>query len=127
MHAQHTWRSLRKLPLWKGDEMTDRELLDAAAKACSIQNAGYTTGRGLHVNPDNEYASGWWNPLTDDGDALRLAVALQIVIDWTTRSVHTLGDPQQPSLVEDFGGDLCAATRRAIVRAAAEMGKHGTP
>jgi hypothetical protein len=70
-----------------------------------------------------------WNPLTDDGDALRLAVKLQIhiepdpldvVVDWE------IGDETTRSIVEygsSHAGDINAATRRAIVRAAAEIGK----
>ena len=51
-----------------------------------------------------------WNPIDDDGDALRLAVKLGIdVFPWQDkhRDRH----------------DLYAATRRAIVRAAAEIGR----
>ena len=53
--------------------MTDRELLEAAAKA-----AGY-----VHYHPgDGFYQT--WNPLTDDGDALRLAVKLGLQSGLTT-------------------------------------------
>ena len=95
--------------------MTDRELLELAAKAAGIEHRGHTTGRGLHVDPDNDYASGWWNPLTDDGDALRLAVNLNLL--------GGCDDPYQIAAASMV--DVCpyAATRRAIVRAAAEIGK----
>jgi hypothetical protein len=70
-----------------------------------------------------------WNPLTDDGDALRLAVKLGIGLD------HYIQLPSGIDMVlaskglgtsdmhEECGTDPYAATRRAIVRAAAEIGK----
>lgn len=51
--------------------MTDKELLELAAKAAGYQYAkfgGYIVVDGIPGN---------WNPLTDDGDALRLAVKLK--------------------------------------------------
>ena len=58
--------------------MTDKELLELAAKAAGIEyNPNY--GKGFWVG---EFYSGKeWNPLTDDGDALRLAVKLKMRID----------------------------------------------
>jgi hypothetical protein len=49
--------------------MTDRELLKLAAKA-----AGYNMAKVLDGYPMYMEGYGIWNPLTDDGDALRLAV-----------------------------------------------------
>jgi hypothetical protein len=52
--------------------MTDHELLEAAAKAAGMS---YVHDLGVLSHDDfNEFVR--WNPLTDDGDALRLAVAL---------------------------------------------------
>ena len=54
---------------------TDRELLELAAKAAGYEYAkhgGYIVVDGIPGN---------WNPLTDDGDALRLAVKLRLSID----------------------------------------------
>jgi hypothetical protein len=103
--------------------MTDRELLELAAKA-----AGYDL---YFATKENDFCSigpcytKEWNPLTDDGDALRLAVDLMleiypcgtctIVEDWEPQSVHIS--------VKINDSDPYAATRRAIVRAAAEIGK----
>jgi len=60
-----------------------------------------------------------WNPLTDDGDALRLAVRLNIPVfpyeDET--STGTVG-----VVAKNFGSKE-ANTRRAIVMAAAEIGR----
>ncbi|MEY4636536.1 MAG: hypothetical protein RJA55_2334 [Acidobacteriota bacterium] len=102
--------------------MTDRELLDAAAKA-----AGMKKGTCF-----DEYGD-LWNPLTDDGDALRLAVKLQLTVCNEQLSAGVAycigcdGDIYPAvSAMTDTGGALCeadyAATRRAIVRAAAEIG-----
>lgn len=112
-------------------ENTDRELLELAAKAAGMKLAdevdSYIPGsRAMWVvGPGGRDAV--WNPLNDDGDALRLALAIPacIVIDndmgWC--GVHLKGARGKYDLVEQFGNDKKAATRRAIVRAAAEIGK----
>lgn len=62
-----------------------------------------------------------WNPLTDDGDALRLAVKLGLSIEILSTSMepHTRVNGKE----EEHRADPYAATRRAIVRSAAEIGK----
>jgi hypothetical protein len=71
---------------------------------------------------------GLWRPLTDDGDALRLAVRLiiginpqptRVTADWWARDACGRVDYVEEVVV---GGDVAAATRRAIVRVAAEIG-----
>lgn len=111
--------------------MNDKELIELAAKA-----AGYKL----------EWRSGWdgtdiprpivdcehWEPLHDDGDALRLAgkLAMNVYIDthpegcactevWST--LHPEG--RGGRVVINHDGDADAATRRAIVCLAAEIGK----
>jgi len=109
--------------------MTDRELLEMAAKAAGMgrYSEGVLTGVGLYKTD-----SGWveWNPLTDDGDALRLAVKLEMQICLGFRRVEAVivGDieGQMFQAIENKQGDILAATRRAIVRAAAEVGKEKT-
>ena len=93
--------------------MTDKELLELAAKAA-----------GLEVVTPTMLAHGQWNPLTDDGDALRLAVKLDINVYVHLVSGSTMASAK-PEIdeVEPHGNDPYAATRRAIVRAAAEIGK----
>ena len=94
--------------------MIDRELLELAAKAAGVATFDY----GDMVFTD------LWNPLTDDGDALRLAVKLEIDIAYRANKVTALPCIQTQDLItESFGDDPYAATRRAIVRAAAEIGK----
>ena len=94
---------------------TDRELLELAAKAAGYEYAkhgGYIVVDGIPGN---------WNPLTDDGDALRLAVKLEIDLWFGCGGLSAHGLAMD--IEEDYGRDRCAATRRAIVRAAAEIGK----
>jgi hypothetical protein len=95
--------------------MTDRELLELAAKA-----AGISHPEGIEwVNNDLGFQ---WNPLTDDGDALRLAVTLQMAINITPSKVFAGDGHTGHTEVMDSAAPY-AATRRAIVRAAAEIGK----
>ena len=103
--------------------MTDRELLELAAKAC-----GYTIREnGTDVNGETWYwceqIADCWNPLNDNGDALRLAVKLQlaIAIDSDRSWSHHVNVMMGSEVMHN--GDQEAATRRAIVRAAAELGK----
>ena len=96
--------------------MSDRELLELAAKA-----AGEVAGDWIG-NPD--YFNGVlkrWNPLTDDGDALRLAVKLRLTV--FEASVLT-PDGDAVNVFPGEAPDRYAATRRAIVRAAAEIGRN---
>jgi hypothetical protein len=111
--------------------MDDRTLLELAAKAAGIKidksetNGGGRGNTGFDVmgNAVLDWHNGTrWNPLTDDGDALRLAVKLDIsVLRYETMTTARM-------LLGDFvcderdDGDPCAATRRAIVRAAAYPG-----
>ena len=113
--------------------MTDRELLELAAKA-----AGYGEVWTLDNYPNTfyigpRYTGGVpkycaWNPITDDGDALRLAVKLGLTIAqlMTNREVE-VDDYGETVFVNEFHEpDPHAATRRAIVRAAAEIGRNMT-
>ena len=89
--------------------MNDKKMLELAAKA-----AGYSCRiRTTKIGIEKFYINGHvWNSLDDDGDALRLAVKLDIDVAkvqikfWDKHSINPY-----------------AATRRAIVRAAAEIGK----
>lgn len=64
-----------------------------------------------------------WNPLDDDGDALRLAVKLLFEIDMG-RGCIVIRHATGIKILEAFNNDPYAATRRAIVRAAAEIGRN---
>ena len=119
--------------------MTDRELLELAAMAAGV-SADWSTDGTIQARPlfvvsvsgsmgtmphEDE-----WNPLKNDGAALRLAAVLRLHI------LHN--DPGEPVLwvsavlnkrgihgVVEFQDEeqRDAATRRSIVRAAAEIGR----
>lgn len=104
---------------------TDRELLELAAKAAGV-DGDYSEKLNCIV-----HTCGYFMPLTDDGDALRLAVRCKIAVnpmtvDGLNRDQHesTAGCVKRwTSCIEMHDGDPCAATRRAIVRAAAAIGE----
>lgn len=122
--------------------MNDRELLELAAKAAGLEiikhsqdardKAGYGYV-GLYVqNRDGSFAGTGWNPLTDDSDAFRLAVKLGMGILYETQEAmggrfvevsYDIDDEEGTCKVvtELLGGAPCAATRRAIIQAAAEI------
>ena len=115
--------------------MNDRELLELAAKAAGLRLSEHQTSQeGAPLWLDREHAnpvthSRDWNPLTDDGDALRLAVKLHLFVvvegdqDADIARRTKVGHLTIGSKCELHGSDPYAATRRAIVRAAAEIGK----
>jgi hypothetical protein len=97
--------------------MSDRELLEAAAKAAGYWAAEFNCPANLpHKN---------WNPITDSGDAFELAVKLRLTINCSYDEVAICGQEftQKEAFIERNGEDPLAATRRAIVRAAAEIGR----
>lgn len=104
--------------------MTDREMLELAARA-----AGMTIKYNYTGGQDARYP---WNPRDDDGDALRLKVSLHLIVgSYSTYSsvggTHTTGNYAVPDEItvwhHETAGDACAAERLAIVRAAAEIGR----
>lgn len=109
--------------------MTDREMLELAAKAAGISG---TWSKGYQPHGDMEFdgietgCQFLWNPLVSDGDALRLASALKIDLDWQSTKQFT------EDTVEEYRsarpGHFCATEpeadyRRAITRVAAHIGK----
>lgn len=127
--------------------MDDRELLEMAAKAAGIRLAalGETSNAPARIwdraglltvffysdhrdhpmcRKPNRPGNVPWNPLTDDGDALRLAVKLEMGVSIFFDSVEVAHADLQKTYMEVFSkSDPYAATRRAIVRAAAEIGR----
>jgi hypothetical protein len=104
----------------------DRELLELAAKAAGIEFTWVT--RNIQVGVPDTYgvrqyreepcpmiAGLFWSPLTDDGDALRLALNVpEISLQWAI---------SEGWLAVGENAARHAATRRAIVEAAAEVGR----
>jgi hypothetical protein len=100
--------------------MTDRELLVLAAKAAGIDwfdEPALQAGKGLHMK-----SGPFWNPLADDGDALRLAVKLHMSVSINSDATDVY-DGERSHLRELHHANAGAATRRAIVRAAAAIGE----
>lgn len=87
--------------------MTDRELLELAAKA-----AGFT----LEL-------SDYWNPLEDDGDAFDLACALEMTVIFNNGGRFSWARAEMIELKQANDDDRKAAARRVIVRVAAEIGR----
>jgi hypothetical protein len=102
----------------------DRELLELAAKAAGIESLWWTKdGNKLFQRNGGEQKP--WNPIEDDGDALRLAVKLRLEVSvWDTDTTVLTSDDEILTLIEPANGDPLAATRRAITRAAAETGRN---
>lgn len=117
--------------------MTDKELLEYAAKAAEYDWRGTEFNGGTFI-ADEHGDPKYWNPLKDDGDAFRLAVKLGIsitpypiyqpekhsVIAKQRRVSDTLREANPTETIELHNDDPYAATRRAIVRAAAEIGRN---
>ena len=110
---------------------TDRDLLEKAAKVAGIDikpHGNNKTSRDLLFT----YKGQNWNPLTNDGDALRLLTKLPYrelycseigaTVSWRRAdgSGHGFKCDEYAS---EHNGDLNAATRLAIVRAAAVIGE----
>lgn len=114
--------------------MTDRELLELAAKAAGIVINTSRQAERDALNLQNPVGL-WtttntnWNPLTDDGNALRLAVKCRIEFYFgdddgeATYAGYYASNNRQRFAIERHADDPYAATRRAVVRAAAEIGK----
>lgn len=122
--------------------MTDRELLELAAKAAGAEHSGFRCGEngreplyGMPIEVDDGIAHQSWNPLEDDGDALRLRNSMQMtIIDEGDRvfaevSRYPIGSDVREPYERDLPGgfssqsSIDSAVRRAIVRAAAAIAR----
>lgn len=111
--------------------MIDIELLELAAKAAGVPVYYSTDGTiqnrpilvtlcdgGMGTMPYEEE----WNPLRDDATAFRLMVKMAFEIDIDSKRIavrHSTG----LKVLKSLGDNPNAAARRAIVEAAAEIGK----
>ena len=102
------------------DKHTDKELLILAARASGVVGEYHEMGDGMRIetNPGHD----WWNPLTDDGDALRLAVKLNMEVKFCS-GMYAYAEANDCYLEDQDIDNPYAATRRAIVRAAAAIGE----
>lgn len=100
----------------------DRELLEKAAKAAGLRIHRWWFDVAVLYDQTKREEGATWNPLTHDGDALRLAVKLRISIDMDEQYVFGVSDRESGlGMCECWNADPAAATRRAIVRAAAAL------
>ena len=114
--------------------MNDQELLTYAAKAAGIEYHCYVDdaiwGKGINIG---EVDVPLWNPLSNDADAFQLMVKLGMMVDARYKNciskrynrVVYWDNPMEGKEIEfgDAEMDEYALARRAIVKAAAEIGK----
>lgn len=111
---------------------TEVELLSLAAKAIGYRVKNSITNHrdefiGIRVKADGKPSLSW-NPLTDDGDALRLAIDLRIRIEHSAEPGDDIEGVWADNTCVYVNGDLCngdrrKAAREAIVLVAAERGR----
>ena len=105
--------------------MNNEDLLTFSAKAAGI--SGWWSGDDYcYAHNGNLNVPVPWRPLTDDGDALRLAVACNLLIDTghcCAMPINRTGEAKGDWSGGMLDDDRDAATRLAIVRAAAEIGR----
>jgi hypothetical protein len=105
--------------------MTDKELLELAAKAACLTGKVWWDEDGYGY-PDG---SNHWNPLTDDADCFRLETAFGLNVTWhvyADSASQTRDAVQAGNAIEKYAahnGDKYKARRYASTRAAAEIGK----
>ena len=113
--------------------MTDRELLELAAKAAGLTNLTYCPAWKCMAEYD-EHDGGfykwetYWNPLARDSDALQLCILARLSIKHGITSTGAKGgliscEQGFSKEFEEVGQDPFIAIRRAIVQVAAEIGK----
>ena len=120
--------------------MGDRTMLELAAKAAGIEWIPANTEKGIELEPvfglwlkihgePYEEQRRRWNPLANDGDALRLASELHINIEFvkgltTKQFIEISAYPSGRGdclCLEPIGDDPNQAARRAVTRAAAAI------
>jgi hypothetical protein len=108
--------------------MDDRNLLELAAQAAGIDVRWHEpwecfvhVGEWYEGRPLMHKAQMMWTPLTDDGDALRLAAKLGLCVGESVHGGQWCAQHNSLDRIIYEKGEPCAATRRAIVRCAAEF------
>jgi hypothetical protein len=106
--------------------MEDKELLELAAKAeGNVTWDCFQKKFRKHIDRDGTFLGVEWNPLEDDGDALRLAVKLHMTIDLHWLDKDEISVYARKAYPVERSTDHFSAVRKCIVRAAAEIGKGG--
>ena len=113
---------------------TDKQLLIDAALAVGIESIYeeyHDDGMGGIVGPFYWYDENThmyyydWNPLDSNVDAFKLMVDLGLSIDISDQRIYAIGENENTSIFVECGSDEYAATRRAIVMAAADNYRSG--
>ncbi|CRM94493.1 hypothetical protein [Pseudomonas sp. 22 E 5] len=103
--------------------MTDHELLELSAKAMGFE-LEYRRGSDAFYYDDPDTGREQWQPLSDDVQAMRLAVDLQLSIQWFTFLQYVMverrGFGENTGWTDD--ADRAGALRRAITVVAAQIG-----
>ena len=109
--------------------MDKKQMLLMAAKAAGMHvwpgrwpQDGMLFASPAAPDPDGKVTGVEWNPLEDDGDALRLAVKLRLDVFLGCYGLVSVFTRDQDQINESTREDPGVATRLAIVRAAAEVG-----
>lgn len=112
----------------EGHMMDEKQLLQLAAKAAGYRLNDHTDIKGRYWPWCYDLGMNW-NPLHNDGDAFRLAVRLNLVIEPPRDNgfAHVYHYHRSLEVAERRSAITheaeLTATRRAIVRAAAEIGR----
>jgi hypothetical protein len=104
---------------------TDRELLELAARAAGYVVDDCGCGKSMRTSGETPRPHRHWNPLRDSGDAMRLSVDLGLHVEQygIVRAYKRVRGSFWVHGREPAGDDRLAATRIAIVRAAAAIGE----
>ena len=93
----------------------EREMLEMAARAAGIVSLRWGIDKPeRQINGEGQFIGATWNPLTDDGDAFRLAVYLSMFTEFDFKQLQSCRSSDE---------DPYSATRLAITRAAASIGE----
>ena len=111
--------------------MTDREMLELAAKAAGYNYSWSERYECAEIWSDGDKVKKFWQPHVDDGDALRLTVKLGLGISfgqYAPLDIYSVyiskvegGDELAVGCISD--GDEFGVVRLAITRAAAAIGR----
>jgi hypothetical protein len=109
--------------------MNYRIMLESAAKANGFDFFKFVECVNDYDSPHNRLPAiklknsyETWNPLEDDGDAFRLAIKLGIEHSWNSIGYATAHWHMGANMIAEYGNDPFDAVRRAIVRAAVDIG-----
>lgn len=96
--------------------MSDRELLEQAAEAAGLAWEWNACSGSVEHIPKGYRFYVKWNPLSDDGDAFRLAITLKLFVEYFPDFESEMSDIRDSV-------DTQQAARRAVVNAAAKIGR----